>query len=249
MFKQLKSKKFNEQIIDQIKKLIENGTLKKGDRLPSERSLSEKFGTSRASIREAMSAMDMMGIIESRSGSGNYINIDIEESTIEEVLISEILANHNLFDIYEARHEIEPSIIYLASLRRTDNDIAELKKISKNLLTISEKIKENPKLVEEYMEEDRKFHIKIAEMSHNPILLKLYSSISLLLKEDSWVELKRNDILSRGCEQTELEHMAIAQSIDEGDPDKAKRDLLVHLDRIKRGLLSPLINEDEINKK
>ena len=62
MFKQLKTKKFNEQIIDQIKKLIEDGTLKKGDKLPPERLLAEQFGSSRASIREAMSALDLVTI-------------------------------------------------------------------------------------------------------------------------------------------------------------------------------------------
>lgn len=237
MFEQLKTKKFNQLIIEQIKTLIENGTLKKGDKLPSERTLAEQFGTSRASIREAMSALDMMGVIETRTGSGNYIKIDIEESQIDEALIREILANHELFDIYEAREAIEPSLIYLAAERRTENDLKEFKKINDKLDKISKTMKDDTKKIYEYMEEDRKFHLKIAEMSHNPILFKLYASISLLLKEETWLELKRVDILNKGANQTELEHREIAKSIIDGDSNEAKEKLHIHLQRIKEGLL------------
>ncbi len=237
MFEQLKTKKFNQLIIEQIKTLIENGTLKKGDKLPSERTLAEQFGTSRASIREAMSALDMMGVIETRTGSGNYIKIDIEESQIDEALIREILANHELFDIYEAREAIEPSLIYLAAERRTENDIKEFKKINDKLDKISKTMKDDSEKIYEYMEEDRKFHLKIAEMSHNPILFKLYASISLLLKEETWLELKRVDILEKGASQTESEHREIAKSIIDGDSIEAKEKLLIHLQRIKEGLV------------
>ncbi len=246
MFKQLKVKKFNEQIIDQIKGLIEDGTLKKGDRLPSERVLAQQFGSSRASIREAMSALDMMGIIESRSGSGNYININIEESTIDETIITELLANHSLFDIYEARQQIEPSLITLASIRKTKKDVADLQKIKENLLKILKSLKKEPGKVYDYMEEDRKFHLKIAEMAHNPILFKLYASISLLLKEESWLELKKVDILEKGAQQTEIEHEAIVQAIILGDPDIAKDKLHIHLERIRKGLLSKLKDQTQI---
>jgi GntR family transcriptional regulator, transcriptional repressor for pyruvate dehydrogenase complex len=240
MFKQLKTKKYNEQIIDQIRKLIENGTLKKGDRLPSERILAEQFGSSRASIREALSALDVMGIIETRTGSGNYIKVNIEESSIDEMIIRDLLAHHNLFDIYEARQQIEPSLITLAAVRKTKKDINELKKISQRLLNIANSLTKHPELVDEYMDEDMKFHVKIAEMAHNPILLKLYSTISSLLKEESWLELKKADILEKGATMTELEHKAIVDAIVEGDPDLARDKLLIHLERIRKGLLSKL---------
>ena len=248
MFKQVKVKKFNEQIIDQIRELIEDGTLKKGDRLPSERILAVQFGSSRASIREAMSALDIMGIIESRSGSGNYININIEESTIDENIITELLANHSLFDVYEARQHIEPSLITLACTRKTKKDVVELQKIRGNLLTILRSLKTEPENVYDYMEEDRKFHLKIAEMSHNPILVKLYASISLLLKEESWQELKKVDILDQGALQTEVEHDAIVQAIILGDPEIAKEKLLIHLERIRKGLLSKLEKNDKLQR-
>jgi len=248
MFKQLKTKKFNEQIIDQIKGLIEDGTLKKGDKLPPERLLAEQFGSSRASIREAMSAMDMMGIIESRSGSGNYIKIDIKESSIDEAMIGELLTHHNLFDVYEARQEIEPSLVSLATIRRTDKEISDLQKIQTKLLDISSKLITNPKYADNYMEEDIKFHLKIAEMAHNPILFKLYASICLLLREETWQESKRADILKNGTQQTEMEHIAISEAIIKGDPQLARKKLQVHLERIRIGLLVKLGEKSKIAK-
>jgi len=242
MFKQLKTKKFNEQIIDQIKELIENGTLKKGDRLPSERLLAEQFGSSRTSIREAMSALDMMGIIESRSGSGNYIKINIQECTIDEAMIGELLTHHSLFDIYEARQEIEPSLVSLASIRKTNKEVTEFKNILNKLLITSKKLQKSPENIDKYMEEDIKFHLKIAEMAHNPILFKFYASICLLLREETWLKLKRSDILTNGTQQTEIEHVAIANAIIKGDAKQAKINLRIHLERIRTGLLSKLEN-------
>lgn len=245
MFQQLKTKKFNEQIIDQIKKLIEDGTLKKGDKLPPERLLAEQFGSSRASIREAMSALDMMGIIESRIGSGNYIKINIEESAIDEAMIGELLTHHSLFDIYEARQEIEPSLVSLASVRKTDKEVSDFKKILKKLLITSKNLINNPENVNNYMEKDIKFHLKIAEMAHNPILFKFYASICLLLREETWLELKRADILKNGTQITETEHIAIADAIIDGDAQQARKSLHVHLERIRTGLLSKLENKSK----
>ncbi|HBP64409.1 MAG TPA: GntR family transcriptional regulator, partial [Desulfosporosinus sp.] len=77
--KPIRTKKIYEQIVEQIGILVADGKLKPGDRLPSERELVERFQVSRASIREAISALELMGLIEVRAGEGTYIrqvNID-----------------------------------------------------------------------------------------------------------------------------------------------------------------------------
>lgn len=78
MFNSIASKKVYEQVIEQIQYKILNGELKKGDKLLSERELSEQMNVSRTSIREAIRVLETMGVIESRQGEGNFICTNIE---------------------------------------------------------------------------------------------------------------------------------------------------------------------------
>ena len=73
MFNSISNKKVYEQVIEQIQKNIMDGTFKKGDKLPSERELSEKMAVSRTSIREALRVLETMGVVESKQGEGNFI--------------------------------------------------------------------------------------------------------------------------------------------------------------------------------
>ena len=82
-------------------------------------------------------------------------------------------------------------------------------------------------------------------MAHNPILFKFYASICLLLREETWLELKRADILKNGTQITETEHIAIADAIIDGDAQQARKSLHVHLERIRTGLLSKLENKSK----
>ena len=73
MFKPVKNMKVYEQVVDQIKEMVRVGKIKKGDKLPTERVMAEELQVSRTSIREAMRALEVVGLIESRQGAGNYI--------------------------------------------------------------------------------------------------------------------------------------------------------------------------------
>ena len=82
MFKPVKNMKVYEQVVDQIKEMVRVGQIKKGDKLPTERVMAEELQVSRTSIREAMRALEVVGLIESRQGAGNYIREVLELSTI-----------------------------------------------------------------------------------------------------------------------------------------------------------------------
>ena len=78
-----KTTKVYEQVIEQIKSKIKSGEIKKGDRLPSEREMAESIGVSRASVREAIRALEVVGLVESRQGAGNYIKTNFDNSLFE----------------------------------------------------------------------------------------------------------------------------------------------------------------------
>ncbi len=114
------------QIVNQVRNLITKGNLKAGDKLPPERELTVKFGVSRASIREAMSALEILGLIESRGSQGNFVKVDRVDAPVDGKLMNELLKNHSPLEVFEARCEIEPLMGALAAERETLEDLRRL---------------------------------------------------------------------------------------------------------------------------
>ena len=129
MFNSISNKKVYEQVIEQIQKNIMDGTFKKGDKLPSERELSEKMAVSRTSIREALRVLETMGVVESRQGEGNFICSNIEKSLLQPLSMMFKLNNGSWSDIFELRNILEIECARLCSLRATDLDCRELESI------------------------------------------------------------------------------------------------------------------------
>ncbi len=138
MFERLHSQKNYMQIARQIRNLIRDGTLKVGQQLPPERALVEQFGASRASIREALSALEMLGLIECRSGQGNYIKADGSTGTIDGEMLRTLLLDHDPYEIFETRLELEPSMSALAAERATDEERDKLKAHVETLAALGE---------------------------------------------------------------------------------------------------------------
>ena len=107
MFNSISNKKVYEQVIEQIQKNIMDGTFKNGDKLPSERELSEKMAVSRTSIREALRVLETMGVVESRQGEGNFICSNIEKSLLQPLSMMFKLNNGSWSDIFELRNILE----------------------------------------------------------------------------------------------------------------------------------------------
>jgi len=106
--------------VEQIRKLIKEGKLKPGDRLPLEQVLADQFGTSRTSVREALSALEILGIAERRVGRGNFIIVNDPMSPLYEQEISELEQRENPFELLEARKvlEVEITVLQVKKLHR-----------------------------------------------------------------------------------------------------------------------------------
>ena len=87
MLSPIKNTKVYEKVIEQVKDLVKSGELKSGDKLPPERDLSEQLQVSRTSIREALRALEMLGLVETKQGEGNFIKTDFENSLVEPLSI------------------------------------------------------------------------------------------------------------------------------------------------------------------
>ena len=231
MFNKVKTKKVYMKIVEQIRDLIKEGRLKPEDKLPPEQVLAEKFGTSRPSVREALSALEILGITESRGGKGNFIKSNFNPPSYEQE-IRELEEEESPFEILEARKAVETEIVGLSAKKATKEEIDVIKE-SLN------KMKENMTDIPKIMEFDREFHINIAKAAHNSLLFSMMTYLSDLLKENLWTNMKEKSWAIPGRPQKYLEeHIEIFNAIKNKDSKDARKRMYDHLAGVEKDLLS-----------
>ncbi len=237
MFEQVQPQKYYMQIARQIRNLIRDGKLKVGDQLPPERSLAIQFNASRASIREALSALEMLGLIECKGGQGNFIKADGSEGTIDGELLKTLLRDHDPYEIFEARLEMEPNLAALAADRATDQERKKLQSHVQKLKDLGVKLKSDPAFIDEYMEEDRKYHLEIGRCAHNSVLFTVFSGVNLMMKEMHWKVMKSRGLATQeNVEAYEKEHEAILDAILAKNPKLAHAEMKKHILILKKTL-------------
>lgn len=145
-----------------------------GNKLPTERELSEILGLSRNSIREALRTMENMGIIESRQGSGNYLTGNFEKSFTTSLSMMVLMKQVSYLEINQLRRSIELQSLILAMKRITDDELTTIGKI----LTEMEHSQANAETVS-----DKKFHDAIIAASGNELMVNLMQALSATCEE------------------------------------------------------------------
>ncbi len=227
MFSPIKNKKVYEHVVEQIQSLILDGKLKKGDKLPSERELAEELSVSRTSIREALRALDVIGLIESRQGEGNFIREKIEGSLFEPLSVMFMLNEEKREDILELRMMVEVEAAYLAAKRIKDKDAEELRYLC-NMMIQSEDEKTKSKY-------DKELHYKITQITENYFIISLLDSISKLM--ESFIIYAREVILREiDNELLFMHHERICDAIIEKDSNKAAFAMRKHMELVNKYL-------------
>ncbi|PUU92261.1 FadR/GntR family transcriptional regulator [Halanaerobium sp.] len=231
-FKQIKNNKVYEQIIEQIRELIYEGELKKGDKLPSERQLKKDLGVSRASIREAFSALEMIGLIESRPGEGTFIRDSFDEDIFNPLSLILLLNDNVAEELLELRRVLEIDCVKLAAERATEAEIEELQSYIEDLLSSSG-------YEEESIKADKMFHYTIARASGNKVLLFFMRSISEAM--DFHIKNTRTKLVSKKETMTDFasQHQQIFKALKEHNPEQAAAEMKNHLDYVEK-----LINKE-----
>jgi len=217
--------------VEQIRELIKEGKLKPGDKLPSEQILAEQFGTSRPSVREALSALEILGITERRSGRGNIIKMNDLISPLYEQDVIELEQEESPFELLEARKVLEVEVAGLASQKALPEDVSAVETVLNNM---RDALGDIPRM----MEMDRRFHISIARAAHNNFLLSMMFNMSNLLKERLWVNMKEKTWNLPGYPQKYLkEHFAILEAIKNKDSKASRKAMYLHLAGVEKDLL------------
>ncbi|MDO4535934.1 MAG: FadR/GntR family transcriptional regulator [Clostridium perfringens] len=170
-----KTNRAYEIVIESIKEKIKDGTLKKGEKLRPEREIAEDLGVSRASVREAIRALDVIGIIESKQGAGNYIKETFEESIIQPLSVMFLLEQNDLTEINEFRSILESQAAVLAAERIDEEDVRELEKLIAEMSETTDEVKNT--------EIDRELHYIIDNASKNRVISSILNVISELIDE------------------------------------------------------------------
>lgn len=221
-FNIVSSKKLYIQIYEQILSEIQSGTFKIGDKLPSERELCAQFGVSRAPIRQALSALEMNGIIYSRQGEGVYV-----KSTYITTGHSDALQSISPEDIVEARMNLEPVIIQFAAMRATDEDIRQLKQ------TVA-KMEQETKAGVYVPETDEELHMNIAKASHNDLFVTFMSAISNAMKQqEMWKFLRDRSVTRPDYRETNFkEHKLLIEALEKRDEKAAVEKMTMHMQNL-----------------
>lgn len=231
MFKEVqKNRKLYMMVVDQIQNLIDNEELKCGDKLPSERDLSLEFGLSRSTVREAISALEIMKIVEVKPGLGTFV---IDCKVDDNDLIEELNENDGISptEIFEARLILEPQLAKLAAKRATKEDLEAMRSI----LEESEKLDESE--LEKFEVCDEKFHDLIAKAAYNDVLSRFAQSISNLRGSKLWGNMKYRSLRKGGrVSRYKIEHREIYDALINREFNKAESLTKKHLTDIRRDI-------------
>ena len=223
MFSKIKKTTSSINIMKQIQEAIAEGKLKPGDKLPSERELAELFQISRPVVREAISALSFLGIIQRKWGKGNYISEDLNISIIKNSLKYIVISKEKeIRDLLEARKAIECELISLAALRRTER---HLKKLEEKLLELLDCDKQSPRR----FQLDYEFHLIIGEAANNDIL----HGFQFALKDKILGIMKVGVYLPDAIEKSNKEHLEMFKAIKSSDPETAKRIMEIHIKQLE----------------
>lgn len=178
----VRHRRLADDIVRQLEAMILEGTLKAGERLPAERALAEQFGVSRPSLREAIHKLAAKGLLVSRHGGGNFVAESLG-STFSDPLLHLLENNEDAQrDLLEFRHTLEGSCAYYAALRATDVDRQRLTEAFAVLQDCYGR--EGTVTRAEEGAADARFHLAIAEASHNAVLLHTIRGLFDLLKRN-----------------------------------------------------------------
>jgi len=204
--------------------MILSGELKLGDKLPAERKMAEMLNVSRTSIREALRSLEIIGIIESRQGEGNFISENFDRIGLEPLSLIFTLKNGKFRDILEIRNILEIEAAGLAAERITEEG-------KENLLGLLDDLV-NANSEAERVEIDKSIHYKIAEYTNNILILNVLETISSLMTyfiEDARLKIVKNLKVDKILEDM---HKNIVNSIVSGDKNIAKQAMKEHFNNV-----------------
>lgn len=230
-FQKVQPEKLSQSVVRQIELLILRGILRPGERLPSERDLSDRLGVSRPSLRDAVAELQDRGLLVSRAGSGIFV-AEMLGSAFSPALV-QLFASHEeaVFDYIAFRRDMEGLAIERAARQGSDTDLKVVDTLFHKMMAAHRK--RDPS---DEAELDAQFHMAIVEASHNVIMLHMMRAMFDLLREGVFYN---RQIMFRQRTTRDMlldQHRAINDALQARDPVAARAAVTAHLDYVERAL-------------
>lgn len=230
-FQKVQTEKLSTSVIKQIELLILRGILRPGERLPSERELSERLGVSRPSLREAISELQDRGLLASKAGAGIFV-ADVLGNAFSDSLIR-LFASHDeaVFDYISFRRDMEGLAAERAARFASDTDLRVIQTVFEKMEAAHPK--RNPS---DEARLDADFHLAIIEASHNVVMLHMMRSMYQLLREG--VFYNRSIMFKQRTTRGDLleQHRAINSALQARDAEASRAAVTAHLDYVEAAL-------------
>lgn len=221
--------KVSDKVVQSLRILIEHNNMQVGDRLPAERKLCEQLSVSRSSLREAIQQLTSMGILQSRGGAGTFLQQLSSNWSQHQIVqpLSHLIDQDPAyrFDVQEARIVLEGGTAWYAAQRATPEDLLNIRRCYEQI-SHSQGLGND----DQAAQADAKFHLAIAEASHNLVLIQMMRSLFDLLQFN--VVLGRRKVYSepRRFDQLHLQHHQVMAAIERRDPEAARKAVCGHIE-------------------
>jgi len=213
--------RLSEQLAEALVVSIRDGQIAPGEKMPTESALVQRFGVSRTVVREALSRLKTLGLIESRQGSGAFVKKS-SQSTVDRLVLTPDGSVNAVIQMVEMRRALEAESAALAAVRRTPADI---KSIKEKIVALERAVAGGG----DGVEEDVALHTAIAAAANNPFLLATLAYLNQFLRDATRVTRANESTRSDFAQQVREEHAQIVRSIEVGDAAAARMAGAMHM--------------------
>jgi GntR family transcriptional repressor for pyruvate dehydrogenase complex len=213
-----------DDLVRQFERRIEAGDMPPGSRFPTEKAITDSFSVSRTVVREAFARLAARGLLESRQGSGAYVAQGARYQAFQ-VTPEEMGEMDDVIKLLEMRMALETEIADLAASRRTDEDIAEMRKWLELMRTSGD--------IDEAVAADMAFHRAIAAATRNDYYLRFMDFLGIRLVPPRRLYLKDRAETEHRAYARDIyrDHEAIVVAIEAQDPARARRAARRHMQK------------------
>ncbi len=230
LLRPVQQRKVSAVVAQRIIELIESGSLPVGARLPSEKELADRMGVSRPSVREALAALEAVGVVDARPGRGSFVRrIPSEDDGTEPLTLLE--TEECCREIIETRGALEPPAAALAAQARNDDDLKQLQSIHEYMEQLA-----RPEDFDAYIVHDMAYHRTLIEATHNNLLIQVLVPLISTMEQKVYREFTRNHYVNsvRAWRRVVEVHAQVLEAVFERDSARAARMMKAHWHRMKR---------------
>jgi GntR family transcriptional repressor for pyruvate dehydrogenase complex len=232
-FQQLQEVHKPKHVVDQILSSIQDGSLQAGERLPSEAKLAELTGVGRTSVREALAAMRLMGVIETRVGAGSFVSAALDGGAMSSDIANEIAkaisASEEAHQLQEARAVFECGLVRLAAARWSPEKAKSFEELLSRMSSCADR-----ECYEDYIRLHRDFHLMLAQATDNAIVEGTERSFLEYMDHEGWQDMERQFYLPNRAEYLRESvdlHRGIVNAVSSGDVVEASERMHEHFQR------------------